>query len=294
MFGYVRIRKSELRVREYEYYRAAYCGLCRSMGKCTGQCSRLTLSYDVAFLVHVRMLLCGTVPTFKRRRCLAHPLKKRPMMEANDQLSYGADISALLAYEKCRDDIADEGFWGRCKARMRCLFLSGAYKRARKRLPEAAVAVREHLAALSRLERERPASVDAPAAVFGELLADVVAFGLPDTAVRVARVIGDKVGRFIYIADAIDDLEKDAKRGNFNPVLALFGEKPTCEERESIRVALIACLSDLEAALDLTEEHPRPEIKAVIENILYFGMPDTVRRVLCGKTGCKEDNSGEQ
>lgn len=294
MFGYVRIRKSELRIREYEYYRAAYCGLCRQMGKCTGQCSRLTLSYDVAFLVHVRMLLCGTVPVFKRRRCLVHPLKKRPMMEENDQLSYCADVSALLGYEKCRDDVADEGFGGSLKARLRCLFLSNAYRRARNRLPELAEALRGHLAALSRLERERPASVDAPAAIFGALVADMTAYGLSGPQERVARTIGDKVGRFIYIIDAIDDLEKDAKRGNFNPVLALFGEKPTNEERESIRVALIACLSDLEAALDLIEEHPRQEIKAVVENILYFGMPDTVRRVLCGKADREEDIPGEQ
>ena len=37
MFGYVKTVRGELRIREYEYYRASYCGLCRAMGKCTGQ-----------------------------------------------------------------------------------------------------------------------------------------------------------------------------------------------------------------------------------------------------------------
>lgn len=294
MFGYVRIRKSELKVREYEYYRAAYCGLCCSMGRCTGQCSRLALSYDVAFLIHVRMLLCGTEPAFKRQRCFIHPLKKRPVMQQNDQLAYCADASALLAYEKCRDDVVDEGFWGRIRARLRCLLFSNAYRRAKKRLPELAETVRGHLTELSLLEQERPASVDAPAAIFGALLSEIAAYGLSGAKAHIARVIGDKVGRFIYIIDAIDDLEKDAKCRNFNPVLALFGENPTNEERESIRVALTACLSDLEAALDLIEEHPRREIKAVVQNILYLGMPDAVQRVLCGGADRKEDTSGEQ
>ena len=64
MFGYIRPHTPELRVREYEYYKAVYCGLCRSMGKCTGQCSRMTLSYDFAFLSLVRMALSATAPAF--------------------------------------------------------------------------------------------------------------------------------------------------------------------------------------------------------------------------------------
>ena len=46
MFGYVRPYKDELRVREYEQYKAIYCGLCRALGKNYGVLSRLTLSYD--------------------------------------------------------------------------------------------------------------------------------------------------------------------------------------------------------------------------------------------------------
>ncbi|MBR3863261.1 MAG: hypothetical protein IKM42_06375, partial [Clostridia bacterium] len=135
MFGYIKTAQSELRLREYEYYRASYCGLCRAMGKCTGQCSRMLLSYDFAFLVNVRMALTETVPTFKKRRCLAHPLHPRKMMEINEELRYCADASVILAYEKCRDDVADERGFRRFKARLRRLFVAPAYSRARKRRP---------------------------------------------------------------------------------------------------------------------------------------------------------------
>ena len=75
MYGYVRTHAPELKVREQEYYRAVYCGLCRTMGKCTGQCSRMTLSYDFTYFALVRMALTGSFPAIKARRCLAHPFR---------------------------------------------------------------------------------------------------------------------------------------------------------------------------------------------------------------------------
>ena len=134
MFGYVQTVRGELRVREYEYYRASYCGLCRSMGKCTGQCSRLLLNYDLAYLATVRMALLGVTPTFRRRRCIAHPFRRRMMMEPNEQLRYCAEATVILAYEKCRDDLSDERGWGRAKARLRSSRLRPVI-RLRLRLP---------------------------------------------------------------------------------------------------------------------------------------------------------------
>ena len=118
MFGYVRTHTPEMKVSEYEYYRAAYCGLCRSMGKCTGQCSRMTLSYDFAFLALVRLALSGEAVEIKRRRCVAHPLRKRAMMERNSELDFCAYAAALLTYHKLADDIADERGAKRALARM--------------------------------------------------------------------------------------------------------------------------------------------------------------------------------
>jgi len=294
MFGYVKIDRAELRVREYEYYRAAYCGLCRSMGKCTGQCSRFTLNYDIAFLAQVRMALLGTVPSFRKRRCLIHPIRARMMMEPNDQLCYAADASAILAFEKCRDDVADKRGFDRLLAWGRKLFLWPMYCRAKRRHGELAALVREKLAALSALEGERRASVDEPAALFGEILAALFAWGLPGDAMRVAQVLGEKIGRFIYILDAIDDTDRDAKTGNFNPILLLFGEKLTCEQRQMLEDALIACLDDATAALDLLEKEAGSPRRAVLENILYLGMPATAKEVLWGRAECRKEEKSEQ
>ena len=291
MFGYVKVKREELRVGEYEYYRAAYCGLCRSMGQCTGQCSRFTLSYDIAFLAQVRMALCGTVPQCKKRRCIAHPVRARMMMEPNEELCYAADVSAILGYEKCRDDVADKRGMGRLLARLLCLIAWPAYRRAKKRRGELAAQLRERLEALSALEKEHRASVDEPAAIFGDLLGLAFAHGLAKEQAPVARAIGTKVGRFVYIMDAIDDMDRDEKTGNFNPVLLCFGAKPTQSQRQMLEDALIACLDDATAALDLMGEKSTP-CRAILENILYLGMPSVAREILWREEGraIKEEN----
>ena len=293
MFGYIKTVRTELRVREYEYYRASYCGLCRAMGRCTGQCSRLTLSYDFAYLVNVRMALCGTIPAFRRRRCIAHPLRSRMMMEKNEQLDYAANASAILAFEKCRDDVADERGWAKIKARLRCFFLKGAYRRAKKHCPGLAEAVRGHLLRLAQKERARTPSVDEVAAVFGDLLADITAYGLEGTQARLAKSIGWQTGRFIYIIDAIDDLAEDAKRGRFNPFLLLYGGPLDEGARQGVQTALLNCLSDLEPAFDLINDNNAPNRSEVLKNILYLGMPATVKRVLTEKKKDKQEDIGE-
>ena len=294
MFGYVKINREELRIREYEYYRAAYCGLCRSMGKCTGQCSRVTLSYDISFLSQVRMALLDVKPLFKKRRCLLHPFRLRMMMEPNGELAYAADVSALLAYEKCRDDKADAGLFGRMSAALRCLFLHRAYRLARDRHKVLADALRALLSKLSQIEAQRRQSVDEPAAIFGEILAVLFAEGLPEEQARIARVIGNKIGKFIYIVDAIDDMARDEKSNNYNPVLLLYGKQPEAGEQRMLYDALIACLDDAAAALDLIGEGEGSPRRAVLENILYLGMPAVAKTVIYGEAGCKEEASEQQ
>lgn len=294
MFGYIKAVRAELRVREYDYYRASYCGLCRAMGRCTGQCSRLLLSYDFAFLVNVRMALLDIKPTFRRRRCLVHPFRPRVMMERNGQLDYAAHAAAILAYEKCRDDVADERGFARLGARLRCLLLHGAYRRARRSYPELARSVRACIERLGKKEAECRPSVDEVAAIFGDLMEQIMATGLEGERERIARHIGRQVGRFIYIVDAADDLDRDKKKNRFNPFLLLYGGEFAERERQDTEVALLASLADLEEAFDLLDNTGDITRRAVLENILYLGMPATIRQVLYKKKTTDKENIGEQ
>ena len=97
MFGYVRTDRAELKVREDNYYRGAYCGLCRAMGSCTGQCSRMALNYDFVFLALIRLSLNETEVSFAQKRCLVHPLTRRNVMLRNAELDYAAAAAAILS-----------------------------------------------------------------------------------------------------------------------------------------------------------------------------------------------------
>ena len=50
MYGYIVMNKPELKIREYERYRAYYCGLCKSLKSDAGMRGQISLSYDMTFL----------------------------------------------------------------------------------------------------------------------------------------------------------------------------------------------------------------------------------------------------
>ncbi len=296
MFGYIKPNAAELRVREYECYRAYYCGLCRAMGSCTGQCSRMTLSYDFVFLAAVRAYLMGEKPTIRRARCIAHPFKKRPTVEPSPQLRYCADASAILSYQKCKDDSLDERGWKKFRAKLAMLFLSSAYKKARTRHPELNRRVYELLEELHDYERHATSpSADEPARIFGELMRAVFSEGLEGQNARLAAEIGYGIGRWIYLVDAADDLEGDRKHHRFNPYLALLGEAPTQKDREMIETALTAILCETERAYLLFDEPPCAELREILSNIFYLGLPEQAKKILFpADCKCKKkDRKGE-
>lgn len=280
MFGYVKVLRPEMKVREYEFYRATYCGLCRAMGKCTGQCSRFTLSYDMAFLTLVRLGSSGERISFERARCLAHPLKKRSYMTRNPVLDYSASASAILNYHKIRDDLTDERGVKRLLATLALPLAAQGRRRAIKQgYSELDCRVSNLLSELSEIEKIKRPSVDEPARIFGQILGEIMSYGEDGDKSRVLRTLGCSVGRWIYIADALDDWESDAKRGGYNPFALLYGkESPTAEELEGIKIAMKNELLSAESALDLMDIEDT-DVKHVIENILFLGLPARVEEI---------------
>ncbi len=285
MYGYVRIYAPELKVREQEYYRAVYCGLCRTMGKCTGQCSRATLSYDITFFALVRKALVRESITVRRRRCVAHPLRRRPMAEPDETLSLCACLSAILAYHKMKDDRADERGKKRVVATVATPYLASLRRRARRRgHADADDRVAAVMQALHDLEERRPMSVDEPADLFGELMAALLSVGLEDDRATLANAIGRHIGRWIYILDAADDFEEDVRRERYNPFACLYRDPDmralSRERRESIRLSLHGELIGLERAFDLLDTDEDRDLRGILTNILYETLPREIDRVL--------------
>ena len=51
MFGYITICKPELKIKDFERYKAFYCGLCQELKEKYGMGGQMTLTYDMTFLV---------------------------------------------------------------------------------------------------------------------------------------------------------------------------------------------------------------------------------------------------
>ena len=295
MFGYVRVESPELKVKEYECYRATYCGLCRAMGKCTGQCSRMTLSYDIAFLAVCRMAFLGETPRYEQKRCLVHPLRRRNVLKRTDTLDYCAGAAALLTYHRICDDLGDEHGSKRLRAALAHPFAKRWRKKAKRRgLDALDEKIADGLARLAACEAEKIPSVDTPAAIFGDILADVMAYGLPEDTARIASQAGRCIGRWIYIADALDDAAEDEQKHRYNPFLLLYGHVPTPEEREGIEIALKNALFEAEAAFDLCDFACEDQ-KSIVYNILYLGMPARIEKInRDNQEGCKKSRKGRR
>ena len=99
MFGYVTINPTELGQRAQERYHAYYCGLCRTLMKRYGNLGRMTLSYDMTFLMILLSSLYEPQETLTKGRCLPHPVRERDAVH-NELSDYCADMNIALAYHK--------------------------------------------------------------------------------------------------------------------------------------------------------------------------------------------------
>ena len=274
MLGYVRADAQEMRIREHQYYRALYCGLCHRMGKCTGQCSRMTLNYDFVFLATLRLALTGEDIKFKKQRCMLHPLRRRLTAQGCRSLDFCADASALLVYHKLKDDRADEKGIKRMLALGATPFLSCGYRRAKRRYPTLDTAISAHLRELSDYETGKKTFVcaDQLAETFGKLMSAVFSEGLEGAEARIAAAMGNALGRWLYLVDAADDFEDDRKKTRFNPLHQAFGDTPTARDWDNLRVTLTALLCEAERAFLLIDAYSAPEQKEILENVLYLGL----------------------
>lgn len=292
MFGYVLVDKPALRIREYDYYKATYCGLCHAMGKCTGCISRLTLSYDMTFFVLLRESIEGVEVSIEKKRCIRHPFRKIPTVAINRQLEYSAYAGGILTSQKLLDDINDEKGARRALAQLLRAIFSGAEKRSDRAHPLVAGFVAEGLARLSEIEKRRDASIDEPADIFGEMMARLLSYDLDGERRLIAYNVGRRLGRWIYIVDAFDDYERDAKSGSYNPFVELYGGGEfTSDNILSISSMLEAELSLALAALDLLDTDPDANRREIIRNIFCLGMPASVRRI-CERQG-KDTRNGD-
>ncbi len=257
--------EGQLRVCELEAYKAVYCGLCRQLGQSFGLPARFTLSYDASFLALLGLALAEEKPAIAPGRCPFNPLGKRPVCQEAPALAFAADVAVLLLYWKLRDNLTDEGPGRRLLARSGLLLWGGAYRRAAARCPEPDEAFRQMTMEQRELEARSCQNPDEAAQPTAQALSAVLSALSDDEDPR----LGYLLGRFVYLADALDDLSADQKRGRYNPFLQAGGPSHLGELQQQCRGSLYLTIGEVERTWQLLRvRHFAP----ILENILTLGL----------------------
>jgi len=280
MFGFLTAGTQYLDENALIRYRSCYCGLCRSLGERYGIKGKLTLNYDMTFLV----LLLGAVyepdEETAERTCLVHPFSKRTFLHSAFT-DYAADMNVALSYLKLLDNWNDDKS---LVCRGGAAVLSSAYNEIKQKHPRQCEAMEASICELCRLENDHCDNPDLVADTFGALFESVIT-PEDDYWNRYLAPFGRNLGRFIYLMDACVDLEKDVKKGSYNVFSARYGKT---DNNEYFAEILKMLLGDVVYYLNML---PVDRDRAIIDNILCIGLWSQFNSIY-NKEGQKKDVSG--
>ena len=262
MFGYILANSEILTPEDKARYKACYCGLCRSLKSRHGQIGRLTLTYDMTFLVLVLSSLYEPEQCCGCERCYVHSLKKHSFA-TSDISDYAADMNVALAYLNCLDDWHDDkNLFSLIKAKL----LKKKYDRVAAAYPRQCGAMKQCLSELSAFESSGEQNPDAGAKIFGRLMGEIFLWRENDHWSPTLREMAQSLGEFIYIMDAMCDLQRDERRGSYNPLLA---SKKAGQSEEYFHEVLTVLLGECCMYFDRL---PLVENVSIMRNILCSGV----------------------
>lgn len=281
MFGYVRINKMDLTFREYDHYKAYYCGLCKYLKRNHTELSRLTINYDITFLIVLLSSIYQPRAQVFHEKCIVDPVKKKKHI-INEVTEYAASMNILLAYYKLEDDVNDEGG---IKSRLARRAYKKSFKTAYDKYPQKAEYIRVCLEDLRSLEQDLSSSIDQTSNCFGRLLEEIFDYRDDEYRDRL-RKVGFNIGKYIYIMDAYEDLDEDLEKGRYNPFTSYREDRDGLKDRVDKLIGMT--LSRLEGAiLDL-------DIKvnmAIIDNIIYSGVYLRYKGLINGANKKKQEEN---
>ena len=279
MFGYVTPDKPNLFMKDFVLFRANYCGVCHAMKKESGQIARLTVNYDVAFISAFFHDLKGEKCNIVMKRCILNP-RKRPVVDDSPLMREIARLNLILAGVKIADDRAD----GECSFFRRLIF-SRQIKKARKKSPELAAIADE--CAERQLKEEREGSMlDGAAEPFADMMKKVFCHLAGEKSSPSVEKLGYLLGKYVYLLDALDDYDEDARKGRFNAFRRTFGAPTFAELKKQKGEDLAFIMEDI--VRDVEEAYrdvKMGENEGVVTNTLWYGLRARISMVLNKEDG---------
>lgn len=261
MFGYVTVRKEELKIKDYNKYQEYYCGVCQDLKEAYGWKGQATLTFDMTFLAILLTGLYEDRTVREEHRCLVHPGRKHVCLR-NEFTRYAADMNLLITYYNLLDDWEDEK---KHVALAGAKALKNSVRKAAEKYPRQDRAVRGYLKKLHICEAENSRDLDQAAGYTGEVMAQLYCCREDIWKEDLGR-LGFYIGKFIYLMDAYEDVEKDRKTGNYNPLVFHYGSSEFEEMADKILLMMTA------EASRAFEKLPILENVDILRNILYSGI----------------------
>ncbi|MDF1661100.1 MAG: DUF5685 family protein [Planctomycetota bacterium] len=278
MFGTLKPHRCQLESADSQAHQNFYCGLCKSLDVHFSPFHRALVNHDSVFVALVTDGLLENSATRSSCRCPMNPLLSKDTAAASETaMKFATAVQILLA----ESWLADRAIEGSSLAGATRRLFSASFKKAHRMLDSLGVS----LEPLQHFEKWQHA-VETHADPTPESAAEPTARALGYIMTQIAKLpgapkqlkteknqsdlheFGRALGRVIYYTDALEDVEKDQKKAQFNPCL---------DSDESGRPKLStarfqSCLAELQHNLhalpNLIQQLPWLRHQSLIENIL--------------------------
>ena len=261
MFGYITVNNEGLSDGEKARYRTYYCGLCRALHEKYGALSRLTLSNDMTFLGLTLSSLYEPSELQNAGICPVHPVRKQAYLKSA-ALDYAADMNILLNWYVNQDHLLDDHS---ANASLMIRRLKPYYDQLSRQYADKCKQIEVCLDRIHVLEAQSSVQLDTLCHLSGRILGEVFCWK-DDIWGDALRCIGESLGAFIYLVDAMDDFEQDQRRRRFNPLTDLH-KQPDYFETLRQSLTLIAA-----QAAEALESLPLEQDVSLIRNVVYSGI----------------------
>ena len=279
MFGYVRYDLPNLYIKDLMLYKAMYCGLCKGIQKACGNAARMGLTYDVAFLSVLLHNIAGIDIKIEQSNCVQHTIKKRPIACVDELTKELGALNTVLLYYKLTDDVEDAE-----RGRGKRLWFRQGFRRAKKQYPELVQIVEGFMKEQAKIEKQKVASCDRAADPTANMMKALSDHLLKDKKSEATGQLFYMLGKWVYLIDALDDYEKDAKKKRYNPFVLSYGKMTKKELMEKEGEDIHFLFDTLFYLLrDNLEKIPFPFNRDLTDNVLLLGLPAQTARVMRGE-----------
>lgn len=286
MFGYTVPLYTKMSPSDLSAYKRYYCETCHQLRSEYGIASTSAVNYDMTFNTIIMNSFLNDIPFFKGTDSIICVLSK-PKADS-DLFRKMAAYTILLTKWELVDDQYDKPS---VKSNAASLLLGRAISKAERSYPEYDEAVGKGFEELRRMED----SGCKDALLMGEAFGRSLSFALKDIA-------GEKAGNdleelfthlsaSVYLMDAIDDLDQDYLDGTYNSLIVedkrFVNKKRFIEENlYGLSDSLNKVIGNLQRSYSVVRKQMAFDT-GVSDNIVYYGIPDSARKVLTGSSEAK-------